>query len=85
MPADHDPPVFPITGWTIGPLPSYNCILFKPNYLSSHMQSVEEAHQGHHFVLTPEQAVELANSLLRSVQTLEKHGHQGAPAHEPIQ
>lgn len=85
MPTDHDESVFPVASWTIGPLPSYNCVLFKPNFLSSSMQPVEEAHQGQNFVLTPEQAVELANALLQSVQTLEKLGAQGAPAHEPLQ
>lgn len=85
MPTDHDESVFPVASWTIGPLPSYNCVLFKPNYLSSSMQPVEEAHQGQNLVLTPEQAVELANALLQSVQTLEKLGAQGAPAHEPLQ
>ncbi|AUZ78719.1 MULTISPECIES: hypothetical protein [Aeromonas] len=85
MSTDHDDSVFPVASWTIGPLPSYNCVLFKPNYLSSPMQPVEEAHQGHRFVLTPEQAVELANSLLRSVQTLETLSAQGAPDHERLQ
>ena len=85
MSTDHDDSVFQFASWTIGPLPSYNCVLFKPNYLSSPMQPVEEAHQGHRFVLTPEQAVELANSLLRSVQTLETLSAQGAPDHERLQ
>lgn len=85
MSTNTDEPLFPVAYWTVGPLLEYQCVTIKLGFLSSPMQPLDPPQRSQRFALTPAQAVEIATALLRSVQTLETLGAQGAPAHEPLQ
>ncbi len=85
MPTNTDELLFPVADWSIGPILDYQCVTVKLGYLSSPMQPLDEAQQSQRFALTPAQAVEIATALLRTVQTLDTLGAQGAPTDEPLQ
>lgn len=74
-----DVPLFPVAGWEIGPLPSLGVVMIQPHFLTHPMQRPEEANSGRRYVLTPQQALELAGAIQRALQKLESNGPPGAP------
>lgn len=69
-------PLFPVAGWAIGPIPAHNAVVVKFDFLTNLMQSPEEANEGRHYLLTPQQATELAQKILEAVHRLETIGAQ---------
>ncbi|EEW39158.1 hypothetical protein HMPREF0484_4786 [Klebsiella pneumoniae subsp. rhinoscleromatis ATCC 13884] len=74
MSKQNDIPTFPVEGWTAGPLPGYDALVLKLQYLSSPMQPIETAHETEFFALTPEMAEALISDLQRHIETLRTSG-----------
>lgn len=72
-------PLFPVAGWAIGPLPSYGAVTVKFDFLTSPMQSPQDANEGRYYALTPQQATELAHKLLEAARRLEMIEPQAPP------
>ena len=53
----------PVSGWNIRGVQPYNALLLQFQYLSSPMQRLEDAHESRHYILTQEQAIELAEAI----------------------
>ncbi|EEQ0857101.1 bssS family protein [Salmonella enterica subsp. enterica serovar Enteritidis] len=70
MSQKDDIPVFPVTGWQAGPLPGYDALVVKFQFLSSPMQPIESAQETQFLVLTPEMGESLASDLQRHIQDL---------------
>lgn len=69
-----DIPVFPVSGWQAGPLPGYDALILKFQYLTSPMQPLESAQETQFFALTPEMAESLVADLQRHIQNLKSSG-----------
>lgn len=69
-------PVFPITGWKIGPLAGYDALVIKFQYLVSPLQQLEEAQETNFFGLTPAMARNLISDLQKHIETVENSGSQ---------
>ncbi|UTJ46147.1 bssS family protein [Atlantibacter subterranea] len=74
MSQKDDIPVFPVTGWHAGPLPGYDALIVKFQFLSSPMQPIETAQETQFFALTPEMAESLVSDLQRHIESLRKSG-----------
>ncbi|HDU1488328.1 TPA: bssS family protein [Klebsiella pneumoniae] len=74
MSKQNDIPTFPVAGWTAGPLPGYDALVVKFQYLSSPMQPMESAQETEFFALTPEMTEALISDLQRHIDTLRKSG-----------
>ncbi len=48
-----DIPVFPVSGWQAGPLPGYDALILKFQYLTSPMQPLESAQETQFFCTYP--------------------------------
>ncbi len=53
MSKKDDIPVFPISGYQIGPLKGYDALVMKLQYLSSPMHSLDQAQETNFFALSP--------------------------------
>jgi hypothetical protein len=71
--------LFPVCGWTIGPIKAYEAVTVRLDYLTSPMQLLPEAIQSPQFVLTAPQASELAEALNSAVRKLQTSEFQAAP------
>ena len=60
----------PVSGWNIRGVQPYNALLLQFQYLSSPMQRLEDAHESRHYILTQEQAIELAEAIHRNAKNL---------------
>ncbi|WP_129991865.1 bssS family protein [Rahnella sp. CFA14(1/10)] len=67
-----DIPIFPIAGWKIGPLPGYDALVMKFQFLTSPIQPIEEAQETQFFGLTPDIARALISELQKHIDTVEK-------------
>ncbi|EFH7974188.1 bssS family protein [Escherichia coli] len=76
MSKQDDIPVFPVTGWQAGPLPGYDALVLKFQFLSSPMQSMESAQETQFFAITPEMAESLISDLQKHVLNLKNSGIQ---------
>lgn len=74
MSKQDDIPVFPVSGWQVGPLPGYDALVLKLQYLSSPMQQLEEAQETQFFAITPEMAEALISDLQKHIQTVRNSG-----------
>lgn len=72
-------PVFPVTEWLIGPVPSLGLVIFRPHFLSHSMQPVSEAQPSRHYALTPQQARDLIADIQSALGKLESAGFEAAP------
>ena len=70
MSKQDDIPVFPVAGWKVGPLPGYDAVVIKFQYLSSPMQPLEGAQETQFFAITPEMAEALIADLQKHIQTV---------------
>ncbi|QGX91226.1 bssS family protein [Tatumella sp. TA1] len=71
-----DIPVFPVAGWKVGPLPGYDSVVLKFQYLVSPMQPLEQAQETQFFAVTTEMAEQLISELQKHVHTLKSSGVQ---------
>jgi biofilm regulator BssS len=68
-------PLFPIAGWSIGPIPAHNAVVLKFDFLTHSMQALDHANESRHYLLTPQQAQIVAEKILSALRQLEN----GAP------
>jgi hypothetical protein len=66
----EDIPVFPITGYTIGPITSMGIVIIQFPFLASPMQELAKADPGRRYALTPEQAREVRDAIDRAIPKL---------------
>jgi biofilm regulator BssS len=72
-------PIFPITGWNIGTVPAMDAVFIQLEFLSSPMQSIEQADPGRRYVFQHSQLRELRDALTRALAHLESAGFQPPP------
>jgi BssS protein family len=58
---------FPVTGWEIKAVPSYDAITVRLEFLSHAMQTLAEADPGRNYVLTTKQAEAFRDAIDRAV------------------
>jgi len=63
--------VHPVVNWDMGPIPEHNLIVFRPHFISSPEQAVDEAEISRYYALTMSQAKELHSALQKAIQDLE--------------
>jgi hypothetical protein len=61
----------PLCGWQLGPLPDYNAIAFVPHYLPLTTSRDDDARAGNLYLMSPEQAIELAHAILATAHKLQ--------------
>ncbi|WP_269935838.1 bssS family protein [Serratia liquefaciens] len=81
MSKKDDIPVFPVAGWQAGPLPGYDMLVLKFQFLSTPMQKLDEAQESQFFAMQPDMVRNLISDLTRHLEALEKSGVQ-SPAGE---
>ncbi|HHQ6722187.1 TPA: bssS family protein [Serratia fonticola] len=64
--------IFPVTGWKIGPLPGYDALVLKFQFLTSPTQPLEEAQETQFFGITPDIAKAMIADLKKHIETVEK-------------
>ncbi|GAA0693796.1 hypothetical protein [Vreelandella titanicae] len=69
--------LFPVAGWQIGPVPSYDLIALKLHFLSHPLQKSEEAQESQMFAMTPAQGRELIERIQAAIDVLESSDAQG--------
>lgn len=74
MAEPHDIPVFPLAGWEVGPVVKMGAIILRLDYLATPDDTPADPNQGLRHVLTPAQARELAEVLLRQARIVETGG-----------
>lgn len=74
-----DIPVFPVTGYTIGPIPSMGIVVIRFPFLASPMQEIDKADPGRTYALTPVQAREVRDSIDRALAILDRSEPQAGP------
>lgn len=79
MANEKDIPLFPISQWDIGPIPTHGLIAFRPHFLSHALQKPHEAQADRYYALTPEQCRQLVEDLQRQLARLETAGVQVPP------
>jgi len=60
----------PIAGWAVGPSIEYDVVAFKLKFVTRRDQKPEQADHSQQFVLSAEQAIRLAESLIKAAQDL---------------
>lgn len=76
---ENNIPLFPVAGWTAGPVKALELVTFKLRYLTNPMQRIGEANESQMFALSPAQALELADVLQKAVRILQNTEFQAAP------
>jgi hypothetical protein len=61
----------PIAGWSVGPTIEYDVVAFKLKFVTHRDQKPEQANHSPQFVLSAEQAIRLAESLIKAAQELQ--------------
>jgi len=72
-----DIPLFPVAGWTVGPIPRLGIATIKFDFLTNSLQSPAQANEGRHYALTPAQLRELMQRMQSALDVLESSGEQG--------
>jgi len=72
-------PLFPVSAWTVGPVPTMGLAVIKFDFLTNPMQPPEEANPGRHYALTPAQLRELIEQMRSALQKLESDVPQAQP------
>lgn len=70
-------PLFPVAGWEISSIPSYDAIAVKLDFLASPMQS--EPSPGRSYLLGIQQAKELAQRITALCEKAEAYGFERPP------
>ncbi len=63
--------VYPIANWDMGPIVEHGVIVFRPHYITSPGQSLEEAQISRYYAMTLSQAQELKGALENAIAMLE--------------
>jgi biofilm regulator BssS len=72
-------PVFPVSAWQIGPVPSYGIVVVRFAFLAHSLQKLDEAEWGRRYALQPNKVRELIQELERSLRHLESAAPQAPP------
>lgn len=83
MEQTNDDLSFPVTGWDVVALPAYESVAIRLHYISSPMQSLDDAHLSNVYALYPAQAIELAQKIIEAAQRIPSSPlpHQDEPQH----
>lgn len=73
-------PLFPVCGWSIGPILVHDAVTIKFDFLTNLMQPVNEANQGRHYLLASAQAKELVEKIQKALHYLETAEPQLLPS-----
>jgi hypothetical protein len=75
--------LFPVAGWSVGPIPKYGIATIQFNFLTHPLQKPEEANEGRHYALTPDQLRELIQKMQSALDLLESSVAEApeGPAH----
>jgi len=68
---NDDTPIYPLSGWNIGPLAHYGVIAFQPHYVISDIAPDEMRQEDKYFGLTIAQAHELKEALQKAIDRME--------------
>jgi biofilm regulator BssS len=77
--ADEEIPVFPVSAWEIGPVPSLGMVLIRFGFLSHQLQKPNESQWDRRYALSPEITRKLIAELGNVLDRLEKLGPQAPP------
>ncbi|WP_167670705.1 hypothetical protein [Allopusillimonas ginsengisoli] len=66
--------VFPVTAWTVGPVPRLGFAVMKFNFITSPMQKIEESNEGPNYALTSAQMRELIEQMQIALDVLDDSG-----------
>lgn len=64
--------IYPIANWDIGPIEEHQLVVFRPHFISSPEQAVDEAEISRYYAMTLAQAKELKMALEIAIQALEQ-------------
>lgn len=64
--------VYPIANWDMGPIEEHRLVVFRPHFISSPEQTVDDAEISRYYALTLSQAKELKIALENSIAILER-------------
>ncbi|NYT36645.1 hypothetical protein [Allopusillimonas soli] len=68
---DEKIPIFPVTAWTVGPVPRLGFAVMKFDFIASPKQKIEEASEGPNFALTATQLRDLIQQMREALDVLE--------------
>ena len=63
--------VHPVVNWDMGPIPEHNLIVFRPHFISTPEQAIDDAEISRYYALTMSQAKELQLALQQAIKDLE--------------
>ena len=66
--------IYPVVNWDMGPIEEHKLVVFRPHFISSPEQTVEEAEISRYYAMTISQAKELKDSLEIAIGVLENAG-----------
>ncbi len=72
MSDNKDEAVYPIANWDLGPIEEHKLVVFRPHFISSPGQAVEDAEVSRYYAMTIEQAKELRLALESAIVVLER-------------
>lgn len=64
--------IYPIANWDVGPIEEHKLVVFRPHYISSPEQTVEDAEISRYYAMTIDQAKELRLALESAIAVLER-------------
>lgn len=64
--------IYPIANWDMGPIEEHRLVVFRPHFISSPEQTVENAEISRYYALTLSQAKELKMALENAIAILER-------------
>ena len=68
---NEDIPIFPVVTTAIGPVPRMGIVVMRLDFVSTLMQTPEEAQSGRTYAMTPVQVRDVVEKLQRALVTLE--------------
>ncbi|RDH83085.1 MAG: hypothetical protein DIZ80_12570 [endosymbiont of Galathealinum brachiosum] len=64
--------IYPIANWDVGPIEDHKLVVFRPHFISSPEQTVEDAEISRYYAMTIDQAKELRLALESAIAVLER-------------
>ncbi len=74
-------PIFPIAEWKIKAIAQHGIVVFRPDFLTHPMQSLDEVQTGRFYGLTPAQCRALINDISKALDELETSSFE-VPKHQ---
>jgi len=70
--AQENENIYPIANWDVGPIEDHKLVVFRPHFISSPEQTVDDAQVSRYYAMTIEQAKELRLALESAIAVLER-------------